>query len=109
MSTPLQTALAAGFVALQGAAGRVCVFRGQEVVGIIDDTGGQYDNRPSGGPRFDTLTGTVITLRVSDVPRVPTAGEFVIDDTNRRHLIGTVERRGDFWRLACRPHEGGRL
>lgn len=107
MPTPAQTALNAGFVALQGAAGRVCIFRGQGIVGVIDDTGGAYEPRRSGGPNFDTVTSTVITFRISDLPRTPVAGEFVIDVDNRRHRVEVVERRGEFWRLLCRPHNGG--
>lgn len=107
MATPVQIALSAGYVALQGAAGRVCLYRGESVVAIVDDTGGAYEPRRGGAPSFDTITGSVITLRVSDIPRAPVRGEFVIDDANRRHRIETVERRGDFWRLACRPHDGG--
>lgn len=103
--TPVQRALTAGFVALQGAAGRTCLFRGQPVIAVIDDTGGAYDRRPSGGPSHNTVTGSIITIRVSDLATAPRQGEFVVDDTNRRHNVALVELRGDFWRLTCRPFQ----
>lgn len=105
MPTPVQQALTAGFVALQGAAGRRCLFRGQSIVAIVDDTGGAYERRASGGPSLDRITGSVVTIRVSDLVVAPRPGELLIDDTNRRHNVALVELRGDFWRLTCRPFQ----
>jgi|GEM_PF-5819172 len=102
--TPVQTALASGYVALKAASGRSCLFRGATVVAIIDDTGGAYEPRGSGGPDFETITQTVIEIEMSDVPVEPRSGEVIIDDTNRRHNIRSTQRRGDHWRMVCKPY-----
>lgn len=105
MPTPVQQALNAGFVALRGVAGQECLFRGQPIVAVVDDTGGAYERRPSGGPSHDRVTGSIITIRVADLVVAPRPGEFIIDSTNRRHNVALVELRGDFWRLTCRPFQ----
>lgn len=100
--TPVQQALAAGFSALRGVAGRLCMFRGDFISFVLDETGGQFDTR-RGTPDFNARTGIIAECLVADANPVPRAGESFTDDTGRVHRIASVERRGDWWRITCKP------
>lgn len=95
--------LSAGREALESIHGRTVTIGDSDYVAVINEAEADKAQR-RGPPDFNTRFGSIIDVKIADLPTPPDVQVVITDDAGRKHRIMTVARVGLVWRMTCKPN-----